>query len=65
MARAQHTLHFVLQVFWKHFSPSPFKEICESYAKRHVGCQVKHTLFVFGFYNMSKAGAAGFYSEDA
>ena len=48
------------------FSPSAFKELCASYMKMHVGCQVKHTLFVFGFYNnMSKTKDARFYSKDA
>jgi hypothetical protein len=63
----RHSTHCILfyRFFGNIFSPSPFKELCESYTKRHVGCQVKHTLFVLGFYNMSKAGAAGFYSEDA
>jgi hypothetical protein len=66
MARAQHAFHFALQIFWKLFSPSSFKEICESYRKMHVGCQVKDTLFVFGYYNiMSKTKDARFYSEDA
>jgi len=32
----------------------------------HVGCQVKHTLLVFGFCNnMSKTQDARFYSKDA
>jgi len=54
---------FFLEIF---FPPSPFKELCESYTKMHVGCQVKHTLFVFEFYNnMSKTKDAHFYSEDA
>jgi len=34
--------------------------------KMHVGCQVKDTLFVLGFYNiMSKTKDARFYSKDA
>jgi len=45
--RAQHTFHFPLQIFWKHFSLSPFKELWESCTKMHVGCQVKDTLFVW------------------
>ena len=66
MARAQHTFHFALQIFWKHFSPSSFKQLCASYTKVHVGWQVKHTLFVFLFYNnMSIIKDAHCYSKDA
>jgi len=36
-ARAQHTLHFALQIFGNIFCPSAFKELCESYPKMHVG----------------------------
>lgn len=47
------------------FSPSAFKELCASYMKMHVGCQVRHTLFLFGLYNMSKTKDPSFHSKDA
>jgi len=65
MARGQHMFHFALQIFWKHFLPSAFKGLYESYMKMHVGCQVKHTLFLFGLYNMSKTKDPPFHSKDA
>jgi hypothetical protein len=60
--------HFILlyKFFGNIFSHSPFKELCESYTKMHVGSQMKHTLFVFGFYNnMYETKDARFYSKDA
>jgi len=61
MARGQHMFHFALQIFLEtFFFLSAFKELCESYTKMHVGCQVKHTLFVFRLYNMSKTKGARF-----
>ena len=57
---------FLYRFFGNIFPPSAFKELCESYTKMHVGCQMKHTLFVFGFYNnMPKTQDARFYFKDA
>jgi hypothetical protein len=61
VARSQYTFHFALHIF----STSPFRELCKSYKKMHVGCQVKQTLRLDFTIICPKHKMIVFYSKDA